>query len=205
MMEKINIIDFIRFALTHVDPDVLPEPMEGVEYPLALPFDCCGTEPWHYFHGADGEHTTKAFIERLWDTRYSKELARDAYVSAVAHMRPFDRAVNSIGLLRAYQLDRRTYPVRNAQKAFELCTQVAAIAETDRPYVIGEAVFCEPENIRQKTMIGFVCGKPGRDPYIVEAWNFFRGVTLSRIGQRPWTHRGLLTELFDYSEVLPNA
>lgn len=201
-MEKESILNFVKWALTHVNPDVLPEPVEDIAYPLVLPFEECGTEPWHYFFSADGEYTTKDFIERKWRERYCREMPRDAYDSAVAHMRPFDRAVNSIGLLRAYMLDSRTFPVRNAQKAFELCTQAAAIDETNRPYVIGEAVFCQPHGSEEKTMIGFVCGKPGRDPYIVEAWNFFRGVTLSRIGQRPWTHRALLTELFDYSEVL---
>lgn len=199
-MDKASILDFIRWALTHVDPNVLPEPIDGTEYPLAAPFECCGIEPWHYFHGADGEYTTKNYLERMWRERYNRELPRDAYDSAVAHMRPYDRAVNSIGLLRAYQLDRRSYPTRDAQKAFELCSHVAEIAVCDRPYVLGEVVFCESKEVGQKTMIGFVCGKPGRDPYIVEAWNFFRGVTLSRIGQRPWTHRGLLTGIFEYPE-----
>lgn len=197
-----SILRFVRWALTHVDPDILPAPLEDVEYPLALPFDCCGNEPWHYFHGADGEYTTKDFIERKWRERYNREMPRDAYDSAVAHMRAFDRAVNSIGLLRAYMLDARTFPVRDAQKAFELCTHVSAINDTTRPYVLGEALFCEPQNFGQKTLIGFVCGKPGKDPFVVESRNFFRGVTLTRLKERPWTHRGLLTGIFDYSEVL---
>lgn len=199
-MDKASILDFIRWALTHVDPNVLPEPIDGAEYPLAAPFDCCGTEPWHFFHGADGEYTTRDFIARKWNERYCNEMSRDAYDSAVAHMRAFDRAVNSIGLLRAYMLDNRMFPVRNAQKAYELCTHVSAIKDTTRPYILGEVLFCEPQNIGQKTMLGFVCGNPGRDPYIVESRNFFRGVTLTRVGERPWTHRGLLSGIFSYEE-----
>lgn len=194
MNSKNNILDFLRFALWHVDSKVVPDPADGAEYHLVAECDDCGREPWHYLRGTSGEHTTRALLEDRWRDHYSHEMTRDAYDTATMHMGARGRAVDGIGLLRTYMIDVDMAPIGSTAAALELCSEVAPVDGAGRAYRVGEVLFCG-------ISIAFVCGFDSAGPILVEARNIFHGVTLTRLWCRPWTHRGFLTGLFDYSEV----
>ena len=190
-----NVIDFIKWALTHVTPASIPE---GAKLPLQ--FEQCATEPWHYLFGTVKSRTTRAKIQERWDNHYSKSWSKDAYDTATAAMLASDYATDCEGLLDAwltYECDEKTDI--NADMNYNgWCTDKGEIADIDRPYVVGEALFCANKSGKMKH-IGWVCGFDADGaPLVVEARGLWFGVVVTRLADRHFTYRGLMTKKFDY-------
>ena len=198
-----NILDFIRWALTHVNPNTVPS---GAVLANGTATNV-GTEPWHYLYGTVKSKTTAARIDERWKNHYSKTWTREAYDHATAAMQPDDYATDCQGLLDAYL----TYELGekndiNADYNYrKWCTGKGKTSEVERPYKLGEAVFMA--NSRGKmSHVGWVCGLDlDGELLVVEARGLSYGVVVTRLEDRAWTHRGLMTKKFDYKEKEPMA
>ena len=193
-----NILDFIRWALTHVNPNTVPS---GAVLANGTATNV-GTEPWHYLYGTVKSKTTAARIEERWRNHYSKTWTREAYDHATAAMSPDDYATDCQGLLDAYltYVQGEKTDVNADYNYRKWCTDKGRISEIERPYKLGEAVFMA--NSRGKmSHVGWVCGTDSDgEPLVVEARGLSYGVVVTRLEARPWTHRGLMTKIFEYKE-----
>ena len=198
-----NVLDFIRWALTHVNPDTVPSGAVLVGGTATS----VGAEPWHYLYGTVKSKTTAARLEERWRNHYSKTWTREAYDHATATMSPDDYATDCQGLLDAYltyELGEKTDANANYNYR-KWCTGKGKISEIERPYELGEAVFMA--NSRGKmSHVGWVCGLDlDGELLVVEARGLSYGVVVTRLEDRAWTHRGLMTKMFDYKEEQPMA
>ena len=198
-----NILDFIRWALTHVNPNTVPSGAVLAKGTAAN----IGTEPWHYLYGTVKSKTTAERIEERWRNHYSKTWTREAYDRATAAMSPDDYATDCQGLLDAYltyELGEKT-DVNANYNYRKWCTGKGKTSEVERPYELGEAVFMA--NSRGKmSHVGWVCGLDSDgELLVVEARGLSYGVVVTRFEDRAWTHRGLMTKKFDYKEKEPMA
>ena len=196
-----NVLNFIRWALTHVNPESVPSGAVLVGGTATN----VGAEPWHYLFGTVKSKTTAERIDERWRNHYSKTWTREAYDHATAAMSPDDYATDCQGLLDAYltyELGEKTDA--NADYNYrKWCTGKGKISEIERPYKLGEAVFMA--NSRGKmSHVGWVCGLDlDGELLVVEARGLSYGVVVTRLEARPWTHRGLMTKKFDYKEEKP--
>lgn len=193
-----NVLNFIRWALTHVNPDTVPS---GAVLANGTASNI-GTEPWHYLYGTVKSKTTAARIEERWRNHYSKTWTREAYDRATATMSPDDYATDCQGLLDAYltyELGEKTDANANYNYR-KWCTDKGKISEIERPYKLGEAVFMA--NSRGKmSHVGWVCGLDlDGELLVVEARGLSYGVVITRLEDRAWTHRGLMTKKFEYNK-----
>ena len=193
-----QVLDFIRMALTHADPATIPS---GAMLPLQK--SECGAEPWHYLYGTTRHKTTGSLLNDRFDGYYkSHGYSRAQYDSLTAGWKPTDYATDCQGLLDAYltyEKGEKTDINANMNYA-NWCADKGEIGAVDRPFVIGEAVFMARLN-GSMHHVGWVCGfMPGGEPLIVEARGIAYGVVVTSFNSRPWTHRGLMTSKFDYSE-----
>ena len=193
-----NVLNFIRWALTHVNPNSVPS---GAVLANGTATNV-GTEPWHYLYGTVKSKTTAARIEERWRNHYSKTWTREAYDHATAAMSPDDYATDCQGLLDAYltyELGEKT-DVNADYNYRKWCSEKGKTSEIKRPYEIGEAVFMA--NSRGKmSHVGWICGfDADGEPLVVEARGLSYGVVITRLEARPWTHRGLMTKKFEYEE-----
>ena len=198
-----NILDFIRWALTHVNPNSVPSGAVLANGTAAN----IGTEPWHYLYGTVKSKTTAERIEERWRNHYSKTWTREAYDRATACMSPGDFATDCQGLLDAYltyEFGEKT-DVNADYNYRKWCTEKGKTSEVERPYELGEALFMA--NSRGKmSHVGWICGTDSDgEPLVVEARGLSYGVVVTRLEARPWTHRGLMTKKFDYKEKEPMA
>lgn len=194
-----NVLDFIRWALTHVNPNTVPS---GAVLANGTATNI-GKEPWHYLYGTIRSKTTKALIEERWSNFYSSHgWTRAAYDKATANFKSSDYATDCQGLLDAYftyELGIRTdinadYNYRN------WCTDKGLIDDVDRPYTVGEALFIANKKGKM-THVGWICGfDSDGEPLAVEARGLSYGVVITRLDNRAWTHRGLMTKKFEYEE-----
>ena len=193
-----NVLNFIRWALTHVNPNSVPS---GAVLANGTATNV-GTEPWYYLYGTVKSKTTAERIEERWRNHYSKTWTREAYDRATACMSPGDFATDCQGLLDAYltyELGEKT-DVNADYNYRKWCTEKGKTREIERPYEIGEAVFMA--NSRGKmSHVGWICGLDSDgEPLVVEARGLSYGVVVTRLEDRAWTHRGLMTKKFDYKE-----
>ena len=193
-----NVLDFIRWALTHVSSNTVPS---GAVLAGGTATNV-GTEPWHYLYGTVKSKTTAERIEERWRNHYSKTWTREAYDRATAAMSPDDYATDCQGLLDAYltyELGEKT-DVNADYNYRKWCTDKGKISEIERPYKLGEAVFMA--NSRGKmSHVGWVCGLDlDGELLVVEARGLSYGVVITRLEARPWTHRGLMTKKFEYDK-----
>ena len=198
-----NILDFIRWALTHVNPNTVSSGAVLAKGTAAN----IGTEPWHYLYGTVKSKTTAERIEERWRNHYSKTWTREAYDRATAAMSPDDYATDCQGLLDAYltyELGEKT-DVNANYNYRKWCTGKGKTSEVERPYELGEAVFMA--NSRGKmSHVGWICGLDSDgELLVVEARSLSYGVVVTRFEDRAWTHRGLMTKKFDYKEEQPMA
>ena len=198
-----NVLDFIRWALTHVNP-------ESVSSGAVLANGTAnnvGAEPWHYLYGTVKSKTTAARIEERWRNHYSKTWTREAYDHATAAMSPDDYATDCQGLLDAYltyELGEKT-DVNADYNYRKWCTGKGKTSEIERPYKLGEAVFMANSKGKM-SHVGWVCGLDlDGELLVVEARGLSYGVVITRLEDRAWTHRGLMTRKFDYKEKEPMA
>ncbi len=199
-----NVLDFIRWALTHANPNTVPS---GAVLANGTATNV-GTEPWHYLYGTVRTKTTPYRIKERWKNYYSSHgWSKASYDKATAGMQPDDYATDCQGLLDAYL----TYEVGektdvNADYNYrKWCTGKGKTNEVERPYELGEAVFMANSRGRM-SHVGWICGTDSDgEPLVVEARGLSYGVVVTRLEDRPWTHRGLITKKFDYKEKEPMA
>lgn len=181
---KYNIKDFITWGMTHTQgqPDA-----------------------WHYLFGSVRVQTTpaaldmyrKAYIARGWDGA--------AFDAATADWQPTDYATDCQGLLDAwltYEQGQKT-DINADMNYRSWCTDKSEISGSLRPWQVGEAVFTQSKSTGKMTHVGWVCGIKNGDPLILEARGLKFGVVISRLSERNFTHRGLMTKVFDYKGEEP--
>ena len=193
-----NVLNFIRWALTHVNPNSVPS---GAVLAGGTATNV-GAEPWHYLYGTVKSKTTAARIEERWKNHYSKTWTRETYDRATVAMSPDDYATDCQGLLDAYltyELGEKT-DVNADYNYHKWCADKGKTSDIERPYELGEAVFIA--NSKGKMLhVGWVCGTDSDgDPLVVEARGLSYGVVIMRLESRPWTHRGLMTKKFEYNK-----
>ena len=199
-----NVLDFIRWALTHVNPNTVPSGAVLVGGTATN----VGAEPWHYLYGSVRTKTTQSRITERWENFYSSHgWSREAYDNATAKMQPDDYATDCQGLLDAYltYVQGEKTDVNADYNYRKWCTGKGKISEVERPYELGEAVFMA--NSRGKiSHVGWICGLDSDgEPLVVEARGLNYGVVVTRLEDRAWTHRGLMTKKFGYKEDKPMA
>ena len=199
-----NVLDFIRWALTHVDPNTIPKSATFANGTATN----IGKEPWHYLYGTIRSKTTKALIEERWTNFYSSHgWTRTAYDKATANFKSSDYATDCQGLLDAYftyELGIKT-DINADYNYRKWCTGKGKTSEIERPYELGEAVFMANAKGRI-THVGWICGLDSDGEHlVVEARGLSYGVVVTRLADRPWTHRGLMTKKFDYKGDEPMA
>lgn len=194
-MTNLKVIDFIKWALTHAKS--VPT---GAAMPL--PIDACCAEPWHYLFGSVRVQTTPATLARYRQAYVNRGWAGTDFDAAVAGWRSTDYATDCQGLLDSYL----TYVCNdktdiNADTNYRLwCNAKGPIDDITRDYVIGEAVFVSNKNGKM-THVGWICGfDSDGTPLVVEARGLRYGVVVTRLDDRPWTHRGIMDKKFKYSE-----
>lgn len=195
-----NILDFIRWALTHVDPSTVPS---GAQ--LARPVSECGTDPWHYLFGTVRVYTNDLWLTNRWEQYYKTHgyPTRESFdaVTIGRGWKSTDRATDCEGLLDAWLTYEENNPTDNnaAGNYANWCTDKGKISDIHRAYQIGEAVF--RHNGEKIVHVGWTCGFLGDEPLVVEAAGIQIGVVITRLNHplKSWTHRGLMTKIFDYS------
>lgn len=197
-MYKYNVNSFIEWALKHVNPETVPE---GAKLPL--PHEECGTEPWHYLFGTVRTHTTRPVLNERFANYYSMHgWTREAFNNATAAFRENDYATDCQGLCDAYL----TYECGektdiNANMNYDSwCTEKGKLSDIERPYAIGEALFFQNKSTGKMSHVGWVCGFLDGEPLVVEARGLWHGVVVTKLSDRPWTHRGLMTKKVEYTE-----
>lgn len=199
-----SVLDFIRWALTHVDPNTIPKSATFANGTATN----IGKEPWHYLYGTVRTKTTPSRIKERWENYYSSHgWSREAYDNATAGMQPDDYATDCQGLLDAYltYVQGEKTDVNADYNYRKWCTGKGKISEIERPYKLGEAVFMANSGGKMKH-IGWICGLDSDgEPLVVEARGLNYGVVVTRLEDRAWTHRGLMTKKFDYKEEQPMA
>lgn len=199
-----NVLDFIRWALTHVNPNTVPSGAVLVNGTATN----VGAEPWHYLYGTVRTKTTPSRIKERWENFYSSHgWSREAYDNATAGMQPDDYATDCQGLLDAYltYVQGEKTDVNADYNYRKWCTGKGKTSEIERPYELGEAVFMANSGGKMKH-IGWICGLDvDGEPLVVEARGLSYGVVITRLEDRAWTHRGLMTKKFDYKEDKPMA
>ena len=199
-----NVLDFIRWALTHVDPSTVPS---GAVFANGTATNV-GTEPWHYLYGTVRTKTTPSRIKERWENYYSSHgWSKASYDNATSGMQPDDYATDCQGLLDAYltYVQGEKTDVNADYNYRKWCTGKGKISEVERPYELGEALFMANSSGKMKH-VGWICGLDSDgEPLVVEARGLSYGVVVTRLEDRAWTHRGLMTKKFGYKEDKPMA
>lgn len=183
-------IDFVVFALTHAKYESIPD---GAKLPIDR--EECGREPWEYLFGTQGDAVTSELLDERFNNFYSRKgWTREAFDIAtenwVKHKR---RAADSDGLLASFIGE----DVSANYCYIAWCTDKGSVAEVERPYEIGEALFYRNADGRM-THVGFVCGFLDGEPLTVESRGIRFGVVVTRLSERPWTHRAKVTGRLSY-------
>ena len=199
-----NVLDYIRWALTHVNPDTVPSGAVLVNGTATN----VGAEPWHYLYGSVRTNTTAARIKERWENYYSSHgWSKASYDNATSGMQPDDYATDCQGLLDAFltYVQGEKTDVNADYNYRKWCTGKGKTSEVERPYELGEAVFMANSKGKM-SHVGWICGLDSDgEPLIVEARGLSYGVVVTRLEDRAWTHRGLMTKKFDYKEEQPMA
>lgn len=187
-----NAADFISYALSHAKRESIPQ---GAKLPIEV--EECGLEPWEYLYGTTGTPVTKALLEERYEHFYKhRGWTREAFAIATENWAALKKkATDCQGLLDSF-LDTDV----TANYCYSAwCTERGRVDDVERPYKIGEAVFYQNGDGRM-SHIGFVCGFLNGEPLCVEARGIRFGVCVTRFSERPWTHRGLVTEKLSYDD-----
>ena len=176
--------DFIAWALSHAKD---------------------GSEPWQYLYGSVKVQPTQATLDRYYDNHYKSQMTRERYDQLTADWDRNGYATDCEGLLDAYltyECGEKT-DINANYNYTAWCTDKGRVEDINRGYVVGEAVFMA-NSAGKMTHIGWVCGFDGScEPLVVEARGIAYGVVVTRFYDRKWTHRGLMTKKFDYTEEEP--
>lgn len=188
---------FIKWALTHVNPYTVPR-----DAMLARPWNECGTEWWQYLFGSVRVQTTQATLDYYYNHHYHESMTRAKYDSYTSSWDRNGYATDCEGLLDAwltYEAGEKT-DINANMNYVSWCTEKGKISEINRDWVIGEALFRANSSGVMKH-IGWICGfAADGEPLVVEAKSIAYGVLITRLSNGNWTHRGLMTAKFDYTE-----
>lgn len=186
-----NILDFIKFALSHAKPATVPKGSE-------IPFPVGDAGVWEYLYGTRGQVCTEYLLNRAYDSYYSKHgMSRADFDAATkGWVERGVRVCDCQGLLDAYLGN----DVNANTDYVSYCTEKGACDKISSPYVIGEAVFMGTAT--KKTHVGWVCGfdKNG-NPLVVESRGLKYGVVITKLFGRGWDYRGLMTKKFTYDDA----
>lgn len=184
--------DFIAWALTHAKRGSVPD---GAKLPISL--EECGTDPWEYLYGTKGNLVSKALLDERFEHHYSRNgWTREAFDIATENWAALRRrATDCEGLLDCFLGSDVT--ANYCYSAW--CTEKGSIDLLDRPYKLGEALFYRRPDGRMGH-VGFVCGFLNGEPLAVEARGIRFGVVVTKLSDRVWTHRGLVTQRLSYDE-----
>ena len=196
-----DISEFICWALSHIKKESIPA---GAELPV--PTRRCGTEPWNYLYGSVRVRTTQAMLDLYYKQHYQKTMTRARFDALTANWPRDGFATDCQGLLDAFlTYEKGAATDINADMNYRLwCTEKGGIAEIDRPFAIGEAVFRAGGSGRMEH-VGWVCGFAGGEPLIVEALGIASGVVITKLAERNFTHRGIMSAMFGDYAVKPKA
>ena len=187
-----NILDFIKFALSHAKPATVPK---GAE----IPFPVGDAGVWEYLWGTRGQVCTDKLLDARYESYYREhgwergeyDTVTKGWVERGVHV------TDCQGLLDAYLGN----DVNANTDYVSYCTEKGACDKISRPYVIGEAVFMGTAT--KKTHVGWVCGfdKNG-NPLVVESRGLKYGVVITKLFGRGWDYRGLMTKKFTYGVLI---
>lgn len=176
-----NVHDFIGWAMTHA---------KG------------GAEPWQYLFGSVRVKTTQDTLDLYFSQHYRFQMTRVEYDQYTADWDRNGYATDCQGLCDAYLTYECNDPTDiNADMNYNgWCTDKGLISAIERDWKIGEAVF--RTNGQRMTHVGWICGFDADGcPLVVEAQGIREGVRINRLRDRSFTHRGLMTKKFEYSEA----
>lgn len=187
-----NVISFVVWALSHAKRASVPD---GAV--LCVDLQDVGRDgEWEYLYGTTGRRVTQSLLDERYANYYSRKgWTRAEYDRATSGWIERGVTVCDCQGLEDYYSGSDT----NCQGNWDrYCTDRGSISSITRPYVIGEAVFRANSSGRM-VHIGWVCGyMPDGDPLIVEERGLSYGCVVSRLSQRDFTHRGLMTKRYKY-------
>lgn len=195
---KYDVFDFIRWGLRHTIRYAAPA---DADMPLSP--DECGIYPTRYLFGTVWKPCTKATLNERFVNHYAKQgYSEEDFDRITSEWSERDYATDCQGLLDAWltvECNEKT-DINAHMNYTDWCTDKGAIADMSRPYVIGEALFMQSKSKGRMTHVGWICGKLGREPLVLEARGLRWGVVITKLSDRPWTHRGLMTKKFNYGK-----
>lgn len=191
-----NVLAFINWGLERVKRSSVPN---GGIFPItpSLIGSVCQAE---YLWGTHGRKATQSLLDSKFASYYSGHGWTEAeYAEATAGwVKRGQMLTDCQGLL-----DWFMGTDINANSNYKnYCTDKGLCSAISRPYVIGEAVF--NGSALKKTHVGWVCGfMLDGDVLVMEARGLAHGVVITRMSQRAWKYRGLMTKKFSYEGALP--
>lgn len=178
--------EFVVWALSHARPDLIPS---GT---LAADLDRCGVDPWECLLGTNGQKCTDQLLTERYIAAYSA-MGWGAIAFETITCDWVDRGVSVCdgpGLLNAYLLELGIAVKMTPHGIFSrLCDNRMGMADTNRAYTVGEAVF-QANCYGVMKRVGWVCGFDTHgEPLIIEAKGVAYGVCIERSMGQGWTHR----------------
>ena len=186
-----NVIDFIKWGLTHVKKDTVPKD-------AILPIDrekVGSAGEWEYLFGTTGRTVTQSLLDSKFKSYYSKNgWSRSAFDKATKGWVKAKKTVCDCQGVEDYYSKADTNANGNYSK---YCTDKGLVSAISRPWVIGEAVFNGSSS--KKTHVGWVCGfKPDGEPLIMHERGLKYGFVVTTLSQFSWKYRGLMTKRYSY-------
>ena len=190
-----NVIDFIKWGLTHVKKASVPA---GAILPIPVA-EVGSAGEWEYIYGSTGEKVTQSKLDRAFKSFYSKnEWTRAQYDAATRGWIQAGKVICDCQGVEDNYSKAQTNADGNYRK---YCTDKGLCSAISRPYVIGEALF--NGSASKKTHVGWVCGfMPDGDVLVFEERGLSYGFVITRMSKRPWKYRGLMTNRYKYDKVL---
>ena len=198
--EKHSVAKFIRWALTHVDAETIPTNAR-----LFIPTQNCGTQKWEYLYGTIRTLTSQSAINNVYNNYYTRYMLRSQYDDITADWSRSTYSTDCQGMLDAWMTYEEgiTTDINVQMNYTNWSTDKGEIASINRPWVVGEAVYVWSKRSNRFTHIGWVCGfDEDGEPLVIEARGVYFGVVITRVSDRSWTHRGLMTVKFNYDAYM---
>ena len=197
---KHSVSKFIKWALKRIDPESIPTNAN-----LYLAASSCGATPWEYLYGTIRTSTSNANILSRYNNYYTTYMNKAQYDEITDDWSRSTYATDCQGLLDAFMTYEESVSTDiNAQMNYaNWCTSKGEIGSIDREWKIGEAVFIYSSKLKKMGHVGWICGfDENGEPMVVEARGLAFGVVVTRLSDRGWTHRGLMTVMFDYDAAM---
>lgn len=186
-----NVIEFVKWGLTHVKRNTIPQ-----NAILPLEREKCGVEPWEYLWGTNGHKATQHLIDSRFESYYERNgWTRSEYDAVTKGWVERKQIVSDCQGVE----DAFSHSQTNANGNYvRYCTDKGLCSRINRKYVLGEAVFNGTDS--KKTHVGWVCGfMPNGDVLVMEERGLAYGFVVTRMSQRSWKYRGLMTKRYIYN------